>query len=272
MANLIEKIEAKLIELGVVQPTKLAEEEVVESGTTEVVATEAAPAVVVAQIVPNPIDISYSAIGAPAFAKDAEGVETAVEDGEYLIRKDDVDKKIVIKDGKLESETVVEEVEDVVELSEEEKAKAEADAKTDAKTDIPKTEETKLEAEVKDEATEKELEMAAKLRSVLSNIDVSKAGYYYISMNVNEDGDVEYATMSSETYETLMSKQENEIGEKVTELTNGFETKLADEKAKYESIIEALKTGDTKLSQKPEVEVPVKLSRKEVLKNRIKNK
>jgi len=239
MENLINKIEAKLIELGIV---KLAE--ATSGATSGVTVTEAAPAVVVAEIVPNPIKISYSAIGAPVFSTDAEGVETQVEDGEYLLANN---KKIVITAGKLESEIMVEEVEDIISGT------------------------TEMSTQTTEVLSEADIQMAIKVRSALQNIDITKSGTYYISLEVDKDLNVTYATMSSSTYETLMSEQETKLDAEVTKLSTAYETKLAEEKAKYESIIEGLKSGEVQQSQSTP-EVPIKLSKAQVLKQQLMEK
>ena len=282
MSKLIEKIEQKLVELGLV---KAAEEVVVEEDVE-------VGNVIVGEIKPTPISISYSAIGAPVM-QTVDGEETVVEDGIHLIT--DGTQTMVIESGKLVKIEKVEEVpeeeaeeevalkEETPEVKAEETEETKDEVKEEVKEEVkleetkeevteeetPKTETPVVEAEV--ELSETDLKMAVKLRAALSNIDIQKAGSYYISLEVDEDLNVTYGAMSSSTYESLILAEEDKIELKLNELTTGFETKLTEQKEKFEGVIEALKTGETK-PKKDSTSTEVKLSKAEVIKLQIAEK
>lgn len=260
-SKLIEKIEQKLVDLGIVT---LAEE-VVETGSTET-NTEEIGSVVISEIIPTPIDVTYSAIGAPVIIKNAEGEEENLGDGEYLL-KDNM--KMIIVDGKLKELIKIEETEEEVVLSKE--TKVEKVETKEVKVEEVKVEETKVE-ETKVELTEtEELELAVtNIKSLLSTIDMTKAGDYYISISINDSGEITYATASSNTYQNLLLAEEEKTNKKVDELVKAYEVKLSDNETKYKNIIEALKTGYVKPTE-PKVE-EVKLSRVEALKIQIQAK
>lgn len=231
--NLIEKIEAKLIELGIVELAEAPVEEApVESGATEEVVVEVempkAPleAVLVDEIIPNPIKISYSAIGAPVIAVDADGKEENLMDGEYKLA---TNKKLMVADGKLTA------IEDIVEEEKEE------------------------EIEMEIETPSLDMAMGIEGNRLKDIIDMSKKGDYTIQISVDENGVVTFGTVYANTFQNLLLAEEEKVNLKVEELTKG-----------YESIIEALKVGETKVVEKPEVKV--QLSRAELLKANIRNK
>lgn len=247
MDKLIQKIEQKLVELGIV---KMAEEPA-SSGTTSgaTAATSAAPAVVVSEIIPKTIKISYSAIGAPVIQTNEDGKEENVTDGEYILT---TNKKITIESGKLVKE------EDVVE---DEKKEDEKEESVSGETKMSFT---------SAELAEK-LEMANVEKKRLSEIiDLSKAGEYTINISINDKGEITWGTLYATTYENLLMAETEKVNAVVDELTQAFETKMSAEKSKYENIIEALKTGEIKVMDKPVQESePVKLSRAEALKKGI---
>lgn len=224
--SLIEKIDLKLQELGVIKKveTKLAEETEPVSGDTE---TELETGHIV-----STIEISYTKLGEKVIQVVEEGAdEILIGDGEYKLDDDTV---IVIKDGLLSELTPKEETE----------------------------EETELDDEVKLASIEK--------NRISDIVDLTKDGDYTINLEVY-DGEITWGSLYTSTWENLLLAEETKTTEAVDELTLAFETKiklaetkLSDEAEKYENIIEALKSGETKL--KEEIKSDVKLSKIDILK------
>ena len=100
---LLDKINATLLKLGVnAQVVELAKAPTgATSGTTSGATsgtTTNLPSAIVDEIIPQTIKISYSAVGAPVIATDADGKEENIMDGDYVLVSGQV---LVVKDGKL---------------------------------------------------------------------------------------------------------------------------------------------------------------------------
>jgi len=250
--SVIDKINSTLQKLGVDLVLAKASEtmsgETATTGETSgATVTSAAAGVVVSEIIPKTIKISYSAIGAPVIQTNEDGKEENVTDGEYILT---TNKKITIQDGKLVSEIDVEEIE-----NEEEKEDAVSG-------------ETKMEIETPVEpVATSELEMAnlesQRLREI---IDVTKDGSYTIEISVS-NGEIVWGTLYTNTYQNLMLEKEEEIEKKIDELTLAYEEKLS----ANEKIIEALKIGEVKPNITP-VASDVKLSKSDFIKLDIQEK
>lgn len=267
--GVIEKINSTLAKLGVdliLAKAPVASGET-SGSTSGVTVTSAAAGVVVSEIIPKTIKISYSAIGAPVIQTNEDGKEENVTDGEYILT---TNKKITVEGGKLTKEEDVEEIE-----VEEEKPSGTTEM---AKVEVPVIELAKypwdkciadMTKEGYDAETAKkicgsikakgttmesdevllsqeqlhELVMAANLerQRIADLIDLTKNGSYCINIEV-VDGAITWGTMQTNTYQNLLLEKETEIDNKIDELTQAYEAKLS----ANEKVIEALKTGEVK--------------------------
>jgi hypothetical protein len=239
--TLIQKIEDKLIELGIVELAKgdvvaPVEEAPVESGATEATSGETVsnlPSVIVVEFTPKNGKISYSAIGAPVLSIDEEGKETPADDGDYNTKDG---KTITVVDGKLTKEIDTPEEEDVEE------------APVESGT-----------TEMSIETPSLDMAMGIEGNRLKDIIDMSKKGDYTIQISVDDKGTVTFGTVYANTFQNLLLEEEEKVNLKLEKLTEG-----------YESIIEALKVGETKVIEKPEVKK--ELTRADYLKLEIQNK
>jgi hypothetical protein len=241
--------------------------QVVESGnTTGVTVNE--NGMTVAYAVVEPMAVSYSEVGKPVMVVAVDGTETKAEDG--IIPLDNGMQITVIK-GKLAAEPQQvpekkeDEDEDETKLGEYEihplKMAALKLAKYDwnkciadrQKDGYSKESAEKICGAIKAKGvnmSEEPLEMAVtNVRNLISSVDFSKPGSYYITVEIGEDGTVKYAMSNSSTYQNLLMAEEEKVEARVKELTDGYENKLKEK----ENLISALKLSDGKgVENKPE--------------------
>lgn len=165
---LIDKINTTLLKLGsnvvlAVAPSPSGDTVAGEtSGATA--QTAAAPGVVVSEIIPQTIKISYSAIGAPVIQTDADGKEEHVLDGEYILT---TNKKITIVDGKLTAEV------DVTEMSPEEMMSGTTEmSMEDLEIALAEVE---LESNKKNITPDEQTALACKKKKLSADIEAKKA-------------------------------------------------------------------------------------------------
>jgi hypothetical protein len=98
------------------------------------------------------------------------------------------------------------------------------------------------------------------VNAILRTIDFTKPGSYYISVEVNDKGEVTYATANSNTYQNLLMEEEQKAEVKMQELVEGLNLKMKEQKDGYETkikeqenLITALKSADPVKDKKIEM-------------------
>lgn len=186
-----------------------------------------------------PTTLKYTVVDAEVYIVNDDGTEVILVEGEFKVTKDDKEVMLIVKDSKLVS------VEDV-EVKEEEPV-------VEAKEEEPVVKQSKEDAELK---------MASELREVIDNIQITKAGTYYIDLEVNSDLEVIWGSMSS--YQDLTAEDNIQMEKDVKEMTKAFETKMNSEKSKYENVIEALKMGKVESPKITETKSEIKMSKRDI--------
>jgi len=297
--SLVDKINATLLKLNVdLQLAKVPKKEDATSGETsgqtlQPTSGGTLPSVIVTEYVPKNVSVSYSAIGAPVMETKDGGKEAPAEDGDY---ETVAGKTITVKDGKLVSETDTPQ-EDIDEHSGDTKTTEMAkvviptlDLKAypweqciadntkkygaeSAKKICGKIKAMNMSVQDADEllamATNKSDQLMAALNK--AGIDLKKKGDYCINISVGEDGTISYGTLSTNTYENLLMAKEQELETEVNKLIQATETRLAQEKEKYEKLVEAHMHGIVPSKDKG-AEKETKMSRTDVLKQQIASK
>ena len=257
MSTLLEKINATLLKLGSdIQVTNLAKTKPADPATSG--ATSGAtlqptsggtlPTVIISDYIPANGKISYSAIGAPVLEIEGDEGEEPAEDGEYQLT---TNKTITVKGGKLVSE---------VDTPADEQNEASGDTKTTM---------SKVEVPIEMQANKADQLMATLQKA---GVDLKKKGSYCINVEVGDDGTITYGTLQTNTYENLLMSKEEEYSTEIDKLTNAIETRLAEEKVKYEKLVEAHMHGIVPSKDKSGNNGETKLSKVEILKQQIASK
>ena len=254
MSTLIEKINATLLKLGsdiqLAKAVKPVENPTGETSgqTLQPTTGNTLPSVVVTEYIPKNVKVSYSAIGAPVLEIDADDKEKPAEDGEYQLV---TNKTITVKAGKLVTET---------DTPEDEQNEASGDTKTTM---------SKVEVPIEMQANKADQLMATLQKA---GVDLKKKGNYCINVEVGDDGTITYGTLQTNTYENLLMSKEEEYSTEIDKLTNAIETRLAEEKVKYEKLVEAHMHGIVPSKDKSGSNGETKLSKVEILKQQIAQK
>lgn len=102
-------------------------------------------------------------------------------------------------------------------------------------------------------------------------IDLSQDGYYTIEITV-EDGKIVYGNVYASTFTELSDKEIKKVSKEVDKLKKAYDVKLAEVKKAMEAKLNDLSKSVKKVIQAPTEVEPVKLSAKEIIKNRVLNK
>ncbi|RZT96618.1 hypothetical protein EV201_1259 [Ancylomarina subtilis] len=184
--------------------------------------------------------------------KNAENLIAKVK--EYLSEYEDLEPK----------QEELNESENVDLADDEEKEEAEA-TETEEKESTEETEEeTKDEEPSEDDDTDV---IKTALKTIFEgDLDLDKQGYYSIGIDINEDLEVSVYKHASSYKEIKLSQEESEakvveLQEELSKANENFKTKLSE----LESMI-----GESNVVQAPQTEeAPIKLTRKELLLNRL---
>lgn len=134
---------------------------------------------------------------------------------------------------------------------------------SDGKATIKEAEaDVELEEEQSEEPKDKTIE---------DLIDLSRDGYYTIEITV-EDGKIIYGNVYASTFTELSDKEIKKVSKEVDKLKKAYDVKLAEVKKAMEAKLHDLSKSVKKVIQAPTEVEPVKLSAKEIIKNRVLNK
>lgn len=126
------------------------------------------------------------------------------------------------------------------------------------------------EADVELEEEEEPSEVV-KEKTIEDLIDLSQDGYYTIEISV-ENGKIVFGNVYSSTITELSDKEIKKVSKEVDKLKKAYDVKLAEVKKAMEAKLNDLSKSVKKVIQAPTDTEPVKLSAKEIIKNRVLNK
>lgn len=126
------------------------------------------------------------------------------------------------------------------------------------------------EADVELEEEEEPSEVV-KEKTIEDLIDLSQDGYYTIEISV-ENGKIVFGNVYSSTITELSDKEIKKVSKEVDKLKKAYDVKLAEVKKAMEAKLHDLSKSVKKVIQAPTEVEPVKLSAKEIIKNRVLNK
>lgn len=146
---------------------------------------------------------------------------------------------------------------------EQEKPTEEVQELAEEEEEIPATEEVPAEEEETSEKGDGD-------KTISEIVSTDKNGYHTIEVMV-EDGAIVSATLYESSYKELKMSAHNEFEGLVTELKEGFELQLKEQKEGFEAKLVELgkQAGEKTVRQAPTAEEPQKLSKKDLIKQRI---